>query len=329
MGALFDAATDFWSLRAAARAAARGCAGSVPAARFLADLETEVLRLQRELRSGTYRPGALHTFAIREPKPRMISAAPFRDRVVHHSVCAALDAVFEEAADPDSFACRRGKGTLKALHRIQEHARQWPWFAKVDVLHCFETIDLDVLREALRERIPDPLLLALIELFLVVGAEPGGRGLPIGNLTSQHFSNLLLGAVDREARRLGVCGWVRYMDDMFLFGPNRVAVKSWADTLAAFIADGLRQQEKVSARRLGRTSGGISALGFRVWPQRVRFDGARRRRFLRRLRTLDRWIRDGHLAEAEAARRAVSMVGWAEQADTLGLRRSLVASSAR
>ena len=98
------------------------------------------------------------------------------------------------------------------------------------MLHCFETIDLDVLGEALRERIPDPPLLALIDLFLVVGAEPGGRGLPIGNLTSQHFSNLLLGAVDREARRLGVSGWVRYMDDMFLFGPTRVAGRSWADT---------------------------------------------------------------------------------------------------
>jgi len=329
MGALFDTATDFWSLRAAARAAAKGCAGSVPAARFLADLETEVLCLQRELRGGTYRPGALHTFCIREPKARVISAAPFRDRVVHHAVCTALDAVFEEAADPDSFACRRGKGTLKAIRRIQEHTRQWPWFAKLDVLHCFETIDLDVLGEVLRERIPDSRLLALIGLFLVVGAEPRGRGLPIGSLMSQHFSNLLLGTVDREARRLGASAWVRYMDDMFLFGATRVGVKTQADALAVFISAELHQEEKVSARRLGRTSDGVPALGFRVWPQRVRFDSARRRRFLRRLRTLDRSVRDGHLVEAEAARRAVSMVAWAEQGDTLGLRRALVASSAR
>lgn len=146
MGALFDEVADFWTLRSAARKAALGCGTRSPAAaRFLAELEGEVLALQRELRGGSYRPGALRTFPIREPKPRVISAAPFRDRVVHHAVCKIMEPRLEELADPDSFACRRGKGTLRALWRVQQHARRWPWFAKLDVLHCFETADLGVL----------------------------------------------------------------------------------------------------------------------------------------------------------------------------------------
>ncbi len=130
MGRWFDEATEFWALRTAARRAARGGRSSAGTASFLCELETEVLTLQRELRSGSYQPGAFHVFPIREPKPRLISAAPFRDRVVHHALCAALEPTLEAEADPDSYACRRGKGTLAALRRIQAHTRSWPWFGK-------------------------------------------------------------------------------------------------------------------------------------------------------------------------------------------------------
>ncbi len=327
MGAWFDTATDFWTLRAAARKAARGCGRSPGAVAFVAELESEVLQLQRELRSGTYTPGAFHTFPIRDPKPRVISAAPFRDRVVHHALCAALEPIFEGEADPDSFACRPGKGTRAAVWRVQEHARHWPWFAKLDVLHCFETADLAVLRGMLAARIDDAPLLAVLDRVLERGAGSPGVGLPIGNLTSQHLANFLLGAVDREARRLGVGGWVRYMDDMLLFGPNSATVRAQADAIAAFIGERLRQQEKPSARLLAPCRAGVPALGFRIWARRKRLDGARRRRVARRFRGLDRMVANGGWTESEAARRAVSVVGWAEQADTRGLRASFVSDT--
>ena len=329
MGALFDSATDFWTLRSSARLAARGCRGSTDAARLLADLEVEVLRLQRELRSGGYTPGPLRSFTIREPKCRSIAASPFRDRVVHHAICATLDPILEASADHDSFACRRGKGTLRAVRRVQDHTRRFDWFAKLDVLHCFETVDLDVLRGLLRERVPDGALLDVIDSILVAGAGSPGRGLPIGSLTSQHFANLLLGEVDREARRVGVGGWVRYMDDMFLFGADRESVTAQASAVATAIEGRLHQQEKLAARRLARTADGVPALGFRVWPRRIRLDGARRRRLLRRLRAMESALRRGGLAERDAARSAAASIAWAEQADTLGLRRSFVRSAGR
>jgi hypothetical protein len=103
MGAFFDAATDFWALRAAALRASRGVSRSAGCAAFLCELEREILQLQRELREGRYEPGPFHTFPIRDPKPRVISAAPFRDRVVHHALCAAMEPVFEAEADFDIF----------------------------------------------------------------------------------------------------------------------------------------------------------------------------------------------------------------------------------
>jgi RNA-directed DNA polymerase len=322
MGRRFDEVTAFFSLRRAARRAARGSRGSPGAAAFLCELEAEVLALQRELRAGAYEPGPFTTFPIREPKPRLISAAPFRDRVVHHAVCAVLEPELEREADPDSYACRRGRGTLAAVHRIQAHCRRWPWFAKLDVHHCFETVDLSVLRGLLIQRFPDPPLLDVLDRVLDRGAGPDGRGLPIGNLTSQHLANLLLGEVDREARRIGVGGWVRYMDDMLLFGPDRDAVTRWRDALAAFVVARLHQVDKPSARRLAPVHAGVPALGFRVWPRRIRLDGARRRRVLRRLRRQGRAVEAGLLSESEAARSAGAWIGWVGQADTLGLRRA-------
>ncbi len=91
----FERVANFRSLRAAALRAARGKRKSPSAAAFLADLETECLRLVRELRGGYLRHGPYVAFEIREPKPRMVSAAAIRDRVVHHALCDVIMPAFE------------------------------------------------------------------------------------------------------------------------------------------------------------------------------------------------------------------------------------------
>lgn len=93
-------------------------------------LEPELFQLQRELIAGTYRPGPYHTFTIREPKERQIAAAPFRDRVVHHSICSVLEPVFERRYIHDSYACRKGKGSHRAIQRAWAFTRKHGWFLK-------------------------------------------------------------------------------------------------------------------------------------------------------------------------------------------------------
>ena len=314
---------DFWTLREAARRAARGTGKTRGTTAFLAELESGVLALQRELLAGTYAPRPLHRFRIRDPKPRWIAAAHFRDRVVHHALCAVLEPVFAHRADPDSYACRVGKGTHAAIRRIQAHVRRFSHFTKLDILHCFENFDLNGLHRDLAGDVRDAALVELIGVILEAGADAPGRGLPIGNLTSQHLANHRLGVLDRAARELGVRGYVRYMDDLFLFGDESGLLRAQAAGLVRVVEDELCQREKLSARRAGPVHAGVPALGFRVWPQCVRLDGARRRRFLRRMRHLDRSVGHGLVDESEAAVRAQSIVAWASHADTLGLRRSL------
>lgn len=320
---MLDAASDLWALRAAARRAARGLGRRRAAAAFLADLDTECLRLQRELRQGRYVPGAFHHFQIRDPKPRRISVAPFRDRVVHHALCAVMEPTFEALADSDSYACRVGKGTLAAIRRAQVLAGRSTWYAKLDVRHCFETADVERLARRLAETFNDASLHAVLERVLRAGADEHGRGLPIGNLTSQHFANFMLGVLDKKARDSGAHGYVRYMDDILVFGASKAQVTDIAEALSESMARDLGQQEKLPARRVSPTCVGVPCLGFRVWPDLVRLDGPRRRRFLRHTRAIDQARMAGCLDERDAAARSMALVAWARFGNTLRFRRTL------
>ena len=150
------------------------------------NLETEALKLQRELLDDSYCPREYRIFAIIDPKPRMISAAAFRDRVVHHALCAALEPTLERYAIFDSYACRPKKGGYAATKRAQGFARRLSYFLKLDVYKFFETADHDVLKRLLRRLVKDKRALALCDRFIDAGAprSAAGKGLPIGNLTS-------------------------------------------------------------------------------------------------------------------------------------------------
>ncbi len=194
------------------------------------------------------------------------------------------------------------------------------WFVKLDVEHFFETADHAVLRRLLRRKLKDRRLLALCDRFVDAGC-PGsgpGKGMPIGNLTSQHFANFYLAPLDHFVRRtLGVGAYVRYMDDMLCFGPDKAAVRGFRDAIEAFASETLSLRLRRDAERLGPVRIGVPFLGFRVWPGLVRLDAARVRRMRRRFRALAR-VAD----EDERARRVESVVGWAAQGDTARLRAS-------
>ncbi len=326
---LFDRVVDFRALCQAAGRAARGKRQQPQVATFLMDLEPEILQLRRELLSGRWRPGPYRVFSVRDPKPRTICAAPFRDRVVHHAVCAVVAPAFERYAVHDSYACRPGRGTLAALRRARQHARRHPYFVKLDVRRYFQTIDHAVLRALVRRLVADRDVLALLDRILDAGA-PGSapaKGLPIGNLTSQHLANLYLGPLDHHAKEgLRVPGYCRYMDDILLFGPDRLTVSAWRSAAERFLEDRLRLTAKGEATVLAPVTEGVPFLGFRVFAGVVRLDARRRRRLRARLRALDRAVDEGLLDEDRAGLAAAGLVGWAEHADT---RRLLASYRAR
>ena len=199
---LFDRIATFGALCAAASRAALGKRRGPGPAAFLANLETEVLRLERELRSGTWRPGGYVSFEIRDPKRRTISAAPFRDRVVHHAVHAVIAPLFERGFIDHTYANRAGKGTHRALARYERLRDRHRYVLRGDIYRYFPAMDHEVLKADLRRRIACRQTLAVLDR-IVDGSNPQEpvnlyypgddlftpferrRGLPIGNLTSQ------------------------------------------------------------------------------------------------------------------------------------------------
>ncbi len=323
-GHLFDAVVSWDNLYSAANNAARGKTTKPAVARFLFHLETELLTLQAELQAGAWSPRSYHSFRIRDPKPRRISAADFRDRVVHHALMNVLDPLFERRQFAHSYACRRGRGTHAAVSHAQRLARRNPYFLKGDVDRYFETIDRELLKTLLRRMLKDRRLLAVLELIIdspVAGTEPG-RGLPIGNLTSQYFANHFLGELDNFIqRRLRAYGYVRFMDDVLVFGLSKPELHRLKAEIRRYLGQVLRLRLKEKASWIAPVEEGIPFLGFRVFPGTIRLQSRRWRRTRRKIRSRERAVRDDRWSAAGLARSVQSSVAHVMHADTCVLRR--------
>lgn len=327
-GGLWDTVTSFESLYAAAYRTLRGKRAKVTAAGFFGDLEGNLIALQRELLAGTYRPGAYRTFWIEDPKPRLISAAPFRDRVVHHALVAAIEPVFERRFIHHSYACRVGKGTHRALDRFTTWIRSHRYVLKMDVRKFFPSIDHEILLSSLERRLKDRPVLELCRTIVessnaqedVVQYFEGDdlftpferrRGIPIGNLTSQFFANVYLDALDHfVVERARAPRYLRYVDDFCCFGDSKVELRALREEIVEYLATlRLRLNERKS--RIRRVGEGVEFLGFVVTPTRSRLGATAVRRQRRRMRWMQGALARGELSTAEVAR---SMEAWCAHA---------------
>ena len=153
MNHLWPEIISFQNLLLAYRLAARGKRSKAEVAAFELNLEPNLFALQEELRLFTYRPGAYHNFYIHDPKKRLISAAPFRDRVVHHAFCNLIEPIYERKFIYDSYANRQGKGTHRALDRCTHYLRRFKYCLPMDVRQFFPSIDHALLLNTLARTI--------------------------------------------------------------------------------------------------------------------------------------------------------------------------------
>ena len=196
-GQLLEAIADAGNLRLAFWKAAKGKRAKADCRAFQARLDANLTALRADLLASTARVGDYHYFTIHDPKERTICAASFRERVLHHALMNVCEPVLERAAIFDSYACRRGKGQLAAVRRAAAYAGRYGWFLKMDIRKYFNSVDHDAMRGLLRRKFKDAAVLAVFDQVLASYQTAPGRGLPIGNLTSQHFANFYLGPLDR------------------------------------------------------------------------------------------------------------------------------------
>jgi len=341
-GELWRQVTSWENLMEAARAAARGKRTRPDVARFLHQIEPNLCGLQRELEGGTYRPGGYRTFCINDPKPRQISAAPFRDRVVHHALTRVLEPVFEPRFTAHSFASRKGFGQHRALRLARDACRRYRYVLKCDIRKYFPSIDHAILKDLLARVIKCSRTLELAGRIIdgsneqeeVIEYFPGDslftpferrRGLPIGNQTSQFFANVYLNPLDHFAlRELRPGLYLRYVDDFVLFGSDKRELRSMAERIREFL-QGLRLSPHPRKFRVYCCSEGVTLLGWRILPAQMRLARPNVVRMRRRLKKMAAAYREGRLRFEQVNCRVHAWLGHAAFGDTWRLRQNLFA----
>ncbi len=296
--------------------------------RFGADLERELMQLYRELAYRTYRTGKYRTFVIYEPKRREVAALPFRDRVVHHAVCNVIEPIFERGFIYHSYACRVGKGTHAGADYVTECLRRvhrrhgGVYVLKADIASYFPSVDHGILVGILGRKIRCGPTMELLE-EIVGSAGCDGRGIPIGNLTSQLFANIYLNELDQFVKHsLRVKHYIRYMDDFVMFHHDKGMLWEWRDRVSEFLWTGLRL-ELNDRTDIFPASRGVDFLGYRIWRTHRLLRKGSVKRMRRKLRRLQRKYVRGEVGLGEIDAVVQSWVGHAMHADTYNLRRKL------
>lgn len=243
---------------------------------FQYNLENELFRLHDELNAWTYEHGGYRKFTVCDNKKREISVASVRDRLIHRLIYDYLTPIYDKTFIYDAWSCRVGKGLLGAIERTQDFLRQnslsniW----KVDIKKFFDNVDHDILKRILSLRIQDSNALWLIHE--IIDSYP--KGIPIGNLTSQIFSNIYLNELDRFVKhKLGCRFYLRYGDDFIIINPDERII----DSVTSFLRDELKLTVKKPV--IVKGSSGLKFLGVKIWPNGRTLNKRNRVRIFRNL----------------------------------------------
>lgn len=268
------------------------------ALKFEERMEKELCQLEKELQAKNYHLSKSICFVVTEPTTREVFAASFRDRVVHHLLCGFLEPIFETKFDQNSFACRKDKGTHKAVKTLQKFLRltgaengKILYFLHLDIKAFFMSLKKEILLNIIYQEIrePDWLWLAKIIIdhdptqnFFCKSSShlmakvpehkslfhlPKGQGLPIGNLTSQFFANVYLNNLDQFIkRRLRAKYYLRYADDILLLSPDKKQLLAWKKEIKEFLEIKLQLQLNDKKQVLQEVERGIDWLGYIVRP---------------------------------------------------------------
>ncbi len=263
---LIEKVASIDNLTSAAHKARKGNPSSVGGMIYMDYLEANVASVSQSILSGEYQPGKHKEFLIYEPKRRLISALPFKDRVVQHAVHNVIEPIFERTFYHQSYGCRKGKGTHAGAVQCQAMMRRLAkqgdvWILKTDFSGYFYNIDRAVLHKRIRNKVSCSATLSLIERFVSCS----GKGIPIGNLTSQLFANVYGTMADEWLLHTAKNKhFIRYMDDIVIFGSSKTEMLKLKNEFESFC----KQEMKLDLSKwsVSSLSKGVNFLGYRIWP---------------------------------------------------------------
>lgn len=319
---MFDRITDTNNLYNAFQKAARGKRTKSAIVKFKQDIDANIAQLRQELIEGTVQIGKYYHFTVYEPKQRLISCVSFPERIIQHAVMNVCEPRFEKHQIAHSYACRTGKGLDLAIEKAQWYSRHFAWFAKLDVRKYFDTVDHKILINLLARLFKDHKLIDLFWKIIDSHHVTPGKGIPIGNLTSQHFANYYLSVLDHFIKeQLRIPGLVRYMDDFLIFTNSKQKLFSAIKQIECFLIEklALHLHDPV----INHTINGIPFLGYQVQRYTFRLAQKSARRFRKKFKQAEAKLRDNEWDQREYVQHVQPLLAFIQRAETTGFREKL------
>src|SRR3989344_3235233 len=285
-------------------------------AEFAIDIEEEIFKLHEELKNGIYSHESYMHFVICDPKRRDVHKASRRDRLLHHAIHRVLEPGFERGFIYDSYSSRKNKGIHKAHERFQYFAwklsrnnTQMVWVLKCDIRKFFDSIDHEILINLLSKKLDSKTLFLLKNIINSFEAAPG-KGIPIGNLTSQLFSNIYLNELDNFVkRRLRAKYYIRYADDFVILSRDKNILIESVRQMVNFLTEQLKlkiHQDKLMIRKWIQ---GIDFLGYNIFPHHKILRTKTKRRILKKISKKQREFLAGEITKFSFSQSIQSYLG--------------------
>ncbi len=326
-GNLWPAILERENLLRAYHLAARGKRGKMDVRRFAADFDQNIDRLRAGMADGSFVVGGFHVFKVYDPKERTIHAARFEERVFHHALMNLCEPVLERQAVCHTYACRRGKGRLRAIAAAERAARRCGWYLKLDIRKYFDSVPHAPLLAGLRRVFKDRTVLAWLERIVRSHETSPGRGLPIGSLTSQHLANFFLSGLDRCCQQqAGVVAYVRYMDDFVCWSADKASLLAAGRAIEAMVGQelGLALKHPPCPQRTGL---GMDFLGYRIFPGHTTLSRRSKIRYRRKVRVLGRLDEAGRIGERGLQERLEALTAFCRPVRSWRFRRGVLSTN--
>lgn len=322
VGNLMSQIADYDNIQQAFIKSCRGKQCKSEVLKFKSDYDRNISNIRQSLLSGDVEIGNYNYFKIYDPKERMICAASFRERVIHHAIMNVCHEYFERTLIYDTYATRKGKGGYKALDKAKKMALKYRYAVKLDYRKYFDSISHDILKLKLARLFKDQELLTLFDKIIDSYSIKEGKGIPIGNLTSQYFANFYLSSIDHFMKeKEGVPVYIRYMDDILMLDNDRLRLKDEFEVMSANSEKLLLQLKEPIYRDV---FSGIPFLGYVVKPGYVQLSGRSKKRFSKKINECMCQYEHGFYDEYEYQQHLLPLLAFVNYAESRIFRRNII-----
>ncbi len=263
---------------------------------FQLHLMDNILELHKELKSRTYKHGGYEHFVVTDPKRRDIHKASVRDRLLHHAIYRILYPYFDTKFINDSYSCRNQKGTHRAMSQFQSYAQKVSknhtgscWVLKCDIKKFFASIDHDILMDILRREIKDESIIELLKLVIQsFSSGTSGKGLPLGNLTSQLLVNIYMNEFDQFVKhKLKTKQYIRYADDFVFLNSDKTVLAKTLLYIEVFLREQFCLELHPKKVSISTFASGVDFLGWVHFPHHRVLRTVTKRRVVKKLKEPD------------------------------------------